>query len=62
MAGTSLVQTLQVAAGYDVHASHADFFAFPWNCDVVSHPVKLWKNGNALDFSSPNALQILLML
>lgn len=38
-----------VTSGYDFQASHADFFPFPKNADVVSQPVKLWNMGSAID-------------
>ena len=50
-----------VAVGNALQASQDDFFALPLNCDVVSDPVKAWKNGSALDFPSPSSPQRELM-
>jgi len=43
-------------------ACHADFLPFPLKAEDVSQPVSAWKTGRACDFSSPNVLQIALML
>ena len=48
-----------VASVQDIHVVHADFFPLPANDDVVSHPVKAWKNGRSLDISSPKLAKIL---
>ena len=50
-----------VAVGNAFQASQDDFLDFPLNCDVVSDPMKAWKNGSALDLPSQSSPQRELM-
>lgn len=36
-----------------LHVFHADFFLFPWNCEVVSEPVKVYQRARALQTPGP---------
>ena len=39
---------VSVAFGNKDHARHANFFAYPANCEIVAHPLKACQKGNAL--------------
>ena len=40
-------------SGVLLQAAQAVFLPHPRNCEVVSHPVRLWKRGSAKDFNGP---------
>ena len=46
--------TATLRSGKDCHIVQADFFPFPKNAEVVSHPVNAWKVGRAAAFEVPS--------
>ena len=45
--------SVSVSAVMLLQAAQAVFLPHPRNCEVVSHPVRLWKRGSAKDFNGP---------
>ena len=45
--------SVSVSSGILLQAAQAVFLPRPRNCEVVSHPVRLWKRGYAKDFNGP---------
>ena len=44
---------MSVSSDMLLQAAQAVFLPHPRNCEVVSHPVELWKKGSANDFNGP---------
>ena len=58
MIGFENSATTPVRVSKEFHVFQAARFPFPPKNETVSQPVREWKNGKAVDLSSPNDLAI----